>query len=80
MFLKKTSVKVFAKSIRVSIESCTNSTLTKEFSMKLNSFHETLMQIKDQYWYPVYIDNTDWSSVEFICQIQLKILMLADNH
>jgi len=80
MYLKKTSVEVIAKSMKVLVESCANISLTKEFNIKLNSFHETLMQIKDQYWYPVYIDNTEWSSIEFICQVQLKILMLADNH
>lgn len=69
------------------IESCntnnkskaSNQTLGKEFQIKLNSFHETLMQIQGQYWYPVYIDNTDWSSIEFICTIQLKILMLSSS-
>jgi len=80
--MKKNSVEIFAKNLKVSVESCnkfSNYSSVKEFKVKLNSFHDTLMQIKDQYWYPVYIDNIDWSSVEFVCKIQLKILMLTSK-
>ena len=81
--MKKISFEVLAKNIKVTIESCnktTNESLSNEFQIKLNSFHETLMQMKGQYWCPIYIDNTNWSSIEFICSIQLKILMLSDSN
>ena len=84
LYIKKNSVEVFAKNLKVSVESCnefsSNYSSIKEFKIKLNSFHETLIQIKDQFWHPVYIDNMDWSSIEFVCKIQLKILMLSNNH
>lgn len=83
LYLKKISFEVLAKNIKVTIESCnktTNESLSNEFQIKLNSFHETLMQMKGQYWFPIYIDNTNWSSIEFICSIQLKILMLSDSN
>lgn len=60
----------------MTIESCERQIekTKKTFSLKFNSFHQLLTNIKEQKWFPVYTDNSEWSDIEFACKLNLTIV------
>jgi len=85
LYLKKQSALIFQKNINVSIESCSTSfNHSKEkrraqFQLNLNHFHEILNEFENQHWLPVFLDNSNWNGIEFICKIELTLLSVSDN-
>jgi len=45
-----------------------------ELHLKLDTFYE----IQNENWFPIYVDNARWSHVEFVCEIEVKIMTLND--
>lgn len=64
--------------MNVSFETCneTNGLKSQNTSISLDSFHQFITKISDQNWFPIYLDNSAWSNIEFVCQIKLSILLV----
>jgi hypothetical protein len=85
-YLKRDIVdQIFYKNINITLMSCFhNETIndndkTVEFEIEFNSFHQFLTTINGQHWLPTYIDNSEWSDLEFICNIQVKLLSIIGD-
>jgi hypothetical protein len=86
---------MFYKDLNVTIESCVQNSTNSEddvdvsdedeklglasFILKLNSFENTILQMKDQHWVPFYIDNSNWKNIEFICHIKVDFMVLSND-
>jgi hypothetical protein len=69
---------VFLKNLNISVESCHENKKKIQFQVKFNSFHESLLDINNQNWFPIYIDNKNWNTIEFVCSIELEINFLIN--
>ncbi|RNA23102.1 hypothetical protein BpHYR1_001091 [Brachionus plicatilis] len=81
LYIDRKSVNIFLKQMNITIESCNRGEekMNKTFPISFNSFHQLLTNIKDQKWFPIYTDNSRWSEIEFVCQINLTISYAVNN-
>ncbi|CAF0723375.1 unnamed protein product [Brachionus calyciflorus] len=78
LYLERIKLNIFLKDMNVSFETCneTNGLKSQNTSISLDSFHQFITKISDQNWFPIYLDNSAWSNIEFVCQIKLSILLV----
>ena len=83
MYNEKYSLNIFYKNINVTIESCIknedNNYDSANFTIQLTPFDNTLMDMNDQHFLPVYIDNSKWNNIEFICELKLDFLIISND-
>ena len=62
---------VFCKLIKI-LNKLTSSV---ELKLKLDSFYD----LTNEHWLPIYADNINWSHIEFVCEIELKLSLINDH-
>jgi hypothetical protein len=76
---------VFVKHINLTLESCdlqdsgVETTTSVDFEVQLDSFHDFVSKMTITNWLPVYVSNTNWTFMEFVCKIEMRVLIVAPN-
>ena len=96
VYVRKFPMHLFYKSLNLTVESChvdepprlpngnissSNNSSSYKVQLDFNQFYDTLLEMNGAHWLPVYMDNTNWAHIEFVCSIRLGFMLLAsDGH
>ena len=63
----------------VTIGSCIKNTseIIYKKEIKLNVHLDLMANKAGEVWFPVYVDNADWRSIEFVCSIEIKFFYFS---
>ena len=78
--MKRATLNVFlSQNINLTVKSCETKkqpkTSSVELKLKLDSFYD----LTNEHWLPIYADNINWSHIEFVCEIELKLSLINDH-
>lgn len=85
IFIDRSKFNFFYKKLKFSFKSCKNKeidndSLSKhEFYIQMEPFHEILSEFKNNYFFPLLIDNRNWSIIEFVCEIKMNMKTLQQE-
>jgi hypothetical protein len=88
--LRSDGISIFSKNMSIYFVSCENTSYQNEIieheeltlELKMTEMDSLFSRLSNGYFMPIYIDNSKWSSIEFICNIKLKTLQInsADSN
>ena len=81
--IERLKTNLFEKNLDITVESCeTNQPLQIKkfkFQTELTELDDFLTSISHENWFPIVIYNTNWSSIEFVCKIQVDIISIINS-
>ena len=57
--------------MNITIDSCKGNA-SANFELDLNSIQDMAVE-REEHWLPVYVDNTDWKEIEFVCHMHIYL-------
>ncbi len=73
---------IIFKKVNVSLSSCDSDIIefsSNNFSKKFQFDFDSLREINSERWLPVYVDNSEWSHIEFVCSIKIEFFFVFNN-